>query len=237
MKDKRVLIIGAGTYSKKNASIKGIGTCLVERLAQEDHLTILFTYCKSQNGAKKLIEGIKSKDPNFRINCLRFNSLNCESEWQNLNSELEKFGIPHIFVYNAGLRFYKEKLTEPEKEATMRVNYSCPIFLIEKIGEKIHQQRIRGKIILTSSVLAGQHHPFLEDYCLTKGLLEKYVQDNSEYFNSRGIDIMVVSPDVTKTPMTEERIDKYEEEARRGERPQITSPKGIAEDIASLCLK
>lgn len=236
MKNKKVLVVGAGSYSKKDPSIKGIGTCFVEKLAIEKDLSVLFTYYRSQDGANKLINRIRSKHPNFEIDCLRFNSLNYESDWQELGTRLEKFGIPDIFVYNAGLRYYKENLTESEKEATMQVNLYCPVFLIERIGEKMHQERIRGKIVLTSSVLAGKNHPFLEDYCLSKGLLEKYVQENLEQWKKKGIELSVVSPDVTKTPMTEKRIKFYEDEAEKNKRPRVTSPQEIAEEISNLCL-
>ncbi|MBS3175421.1 SDR family oxidoreductase [Candidatus Woesearchaeota archaeon] len=236
MENKRVLVVGAGSYSEKDPSIKGIGTCLVERFAKERNLSILFTYYQSQEGAEKLAKNIKSEHPSFEIDCLRFNSLNYELDWKSLESKLAKFGTPDVFVYNAGLRVYKKSLTEEEKEATMKVNYSCPVFLIEKIGEKVYQKELKGKIILTSSVLAGKHHPFLEDYCLSKGLLERYVQEKKEYWKSRGIEIRIVSPNLTRTPMIEEQIDFYEEEIKQGKRPKIVSPEEIAEEITSLCL-
>ncbi|MBS3175335.1 SDR family oxidoreductase [Candidatus Woesearchaeota archaeon] len=236
MGSKRVLVMGAGSYSKKDASIRGIGTCLVERLAREDNFIILFTYYKSQEGASRLVKKVKSEHHNIEVDYLRFNSLSFESEWKNLESTLRSFGTPHVFVYNAGLRFYKQSLTASEKEETMRVNYSCPVFLIERIGEEMYNKGIRGKIVLTSSVLAGKYHPFLEDYCLSKGLLEKYVREHSEYWKERGIEIYIVSPNVTKTPMTEEQIADYEEEVNQNKRPGIASPEEIAGEIASLCL-
>lgn len=236
MENKKVLVVGAGSYSKKDSSIKGIGTCLVERLARERNLSVLFTYYKSQKGAEKLVGTVRFEHPYFEINCLRFNSSNFESDWQNLELRLTKFGTPNVFVYNAGLRFYKESLTESEKEATMRVNYYCPVFLIEKIGEKMLQDGIKGKIVLISSVLAGKHHQFLEDYCFSKGLLEKYVQEKTEYWKSRGVELGLVSPNITKTPMTEERIGFYEEEAKRSKRGKIDYPERIAEEITDLCL-
>jgi NAD(P)-dependent dehydrogenase (short-subunit alcohol dehydrogenase family) len=234
MKNKKVLVIGAGSYSKKDSAIKGIGTCLVERLAKERNLSVLFTYYQSQEGAEKLIDGVKAERPSFEIDCFRFNSLDYKLDWDNLESKLTKFGTPDVFVYNAGLRVYKKSLTEEEKEATMKVNYSCPVFLIEKIGMKMHREGIKGKIVLTSSVLAGKHHPFLEDYCLSKSLLEKYVQENTEIWKSRGINIKFVSPNLTKTPMIEELIDFYEEEVKQGKRPKIVSPEEIAEEITNL---
>ena len=127
-------------------------------------------------------------------------------------------------------------LTKSEKEATMRVNYYSPVFLIERIGEKMHQERIKGKIILTSSVLAGKHTPFLEDYCLSKGLLEKYAQEKTEYWKLKRIEIRVVLPNLTRTPMIEEQINMYEEEVRQGRRQKIDSPENIAEEIAGLCV-
>ena len=228
MENKRVLVIGAGSYSHKNPSIKGIGTCLVERLAKQKDFSVLFTYYKSQEGASRLVRSIKSERPNFEIDCLRFNSLNYELYWKSLESILKEFGTPEVFVYNAGLRVYKKNLTEEEKEATMKVNYYCPVFLIERIGEKMYYGGIKGKIVLTGSVLAGKHHQFLEDYCLSKGLLEKYVQEKTDYWKSREIEIKVVSPNLTRTPMIEERIDFYEEEIKQGKRPKIVSPEKIA---------
>ncbi len=237
MENKRVLVIGAGSHSKRYLSIKGIGTCLVERLAREKNLSVLFTYYKSKDGARKLVKEMSLNYPDFDVNCLRFNSLNYKSEWKKLESQLKKFGTPHVFVYNSGLRFYKKSLSDSEKKATMKVNYTCPVFLVEKIGKKMHQKQIRGKIVLISSVLAEKHHPFLEDYCLTKSLLNQYVQKHKDYWKNKGIDIKIISPDVTRTPMTEERIDYYEEEAKGGKRPRIISPEEIAEEIITLCLK
>ena len=236
MGNKKVLVIGAGSYSQKHPQIKGIGTCLIERLAKEDNFSVLFTYYQSQEGAEKLAKNIRSERPSFEIDYLRFNSLNYKLDWENLESRLTEFGTPDIFVYNAGLRFYKKNITEDEKEATMRVNYYCPVFLMEKIEEMMYREGIKGKIVLTGSVLAGKHHPFLEDYCLSKGLLEKYVQEKTGYWKSRGIEIGIVSPSLTRTPMVEEQIDFYEEEIKQGKRPKIVSPEKIAEEITNLCL-
>src|SRR3989344_6506557 len=101
MEDKRILIIGAGSQSKQDPSIKGIGTCLVERLPREERLLILFTYYNSEEGANKLI---KKVNPSCELSSFRFNSLNYQAEWQNLDSKLQEFGTPNIFVYNAGIK-------------------------------------------------------------------------------------------------------------------------------------
>lgn len=236
MEEKRILIIGAGSQSKKDSSIKGIGTCLVERLSREKHLSILFTYCNNEEGANELVKRVTLENTSCELNILRFNSLNYQAEWQNLDYKLQEFGTPNIFVYNAGIRFYKDNLTDSEKEATMKVNYLCPIFLIDKIGEKMIQEHKQGKIILTNSILAGKHHPFLEEYCSSKGLLDRYVQEHKDYWRNKGIEIKVVSPNLTRTPMIEEQIEHYEEEFKQGKRTKIISPEKIAEEIASLCL-
>ena len=198
-------------------------------------MSVLFTYNQSKDGADRLIREVQLEHPSFGVESFRFNSRNYNSEWRRLSSKLSQFGTPRVFIYNSGLRYYKEHLSDSEKEETMEVNYHCPIFLIEKIGERMVQDGIKGKIVLVGSILAGKHHPFLEDYCLSKGLLTKYVQENSAYWKAQGIEVSIISPNVTRTPMTEENMDLYESEVRQGKRSKIFSPKEVAEEIAVMC--
>ncbi|MBU1091955.1 SDR family oxidoreductase [Patescibacteria group bacterium] len=231
----KILIIGAGSKSKNNPSIKGIGTCLVELLAKKDNISILFTYNQSKKEAEELKNSLLSENNNLKIETIKFNSLNYKTEWRNLESELRKFGTPDIFIYNAGVRFYKKNLTNSEKEMTMNVNYLCPIYLIKKIGQKMAKEAGKGKIIITSSIWAGKHHPFLEEYCTTKGLLNKYVNDHKEYWIKKGINISIISPDVTISPMTEERVEYYENLIKEGKMEKLSSAEEVAESIIKLC--
>ena len=235
MENGRVLVIGGGSYSKRDHSIKGIGTCLVERLAKKGYSAILFTYYKSQEGATELAKRVAIENPSCKIDSLRFNSLNYIKECSVLEDKISNFGIPDIFVYNAGLRFYKEEISKDEREKTMAVNYYCPVFLIEKMGEKMAEEHKNGKIIVTSSVLAGKHHLFLEDYCESKGLLNKYIQEHTDAWRDKDIEISVICPGVTKTPMIEERLDYYEGLVKEGRIPKINNPEEIANQICDLC--
>lgn len=232
---EKMLIIGAGSQSKKDPTIKGIGTCLVERLAREGRSQILFTYHNSENGAKELIKRAISENPFCKIDLMRFDSLNYRNEWRALESKLSEFGTPDTFVYNAGMRIYKEKLNEQEKEETMTVNYHCPAFLTDRIGKKMAEERNGGRIIITSSILSSKHHPFLEDYCYSKGALEKYVHEHEKEWRARGIEMLIVSPDVTITPMIEERLELYRNEVKQGIRQRMFSAEEIAASIARLC--
>lgn len=231
----KILIIGAGSKSKNNPAIKGIGTCLVEFLAKRSDVSILFTYNQSKKDAEALKNSLLSKHNNVKIEVIKFNSTNYEDDWQNLDLKLQEFGTPDIFIYNAGARFYKEKLTNIEKEITMKVNYLCPAYLIEKIGQKMAEEHKNGKMILTSSIWAGKHHPSLEEYCASKGLLNMYVDDHKEYWVKKGINISIVSPDVTITPMTEERLGYYENLVKEGKRKKLSTAEEIAGSIVKLC--
>lgn len=235
MESKKVLVIGAGSYSKSNPSIKGIGTCLVEKLAGNGYSPILFTYCNSQDGANELIRNVNLIDSSCEIDAFRYNSMIYEREWPRLEGRLSEFGTPDVFVYNAGVRYYKTETTASEREATRNVNYHCPIFLIKKIGNRMAEEHKEGKIIVTSSVLAGAHHPFLEDYCYSKGLLTEFVQQNIKDWKQKGIELFVVLPDITRTPMTEERLEYYQQQVDEGKRPPICNPEEIASLIVTHC--
>lgn len=231
------LILGAGSYSENNPLIKGIGTCLVERFAKEGYSPILFTYCNSQNGASELIRTVRQENPFCEIEKIKFDSLKYKEEWINLEKKLNIFGTPDIFVYNSGLRFYKKELSDKEKQETMCVNYYCSAFLIEKIANRMIKEQKKGKIIVTSSILAGQHHEYLKDYCLSKVLLNKFIQDNFELYFKKGIKMGIVSPNITRTPMTEVRIGYYEDQVKNGKLEKIFSSEEIAREILELCLK
>jgi len=235
MEGRKVLIIGAGSHSKNNPSIKGIGTCLVERLVGERYSPILFTYCSSKDGANELVKRVTLENPSCGMDSFRFDSINYVREWPLLEDRLSEFGVPNIFVYNAGARYYKEELSEDEREETMNVNYRCPVFLIEKIGNKMVEELKKGKIIVTSSILAGRHHQFLEGYCLSKGLLNKFIQQNSHLWKEKGIELFIVSPGITRTPMIEERMEYYQHLVNEGELSRISSPEEVAGSIARIC--
>jgi len=223
---KKILIIGAGSQSSINPEIKGIGTCLVELLSKRN-VEILFTYFKSKEGA----ENLKKIKSNAKIDAIKFNCLEYERDWKNLELNIKKTEIPNIFIYNAGIRFYKKILTKEEKQSTLDVNYSCPLFLINKIGNLMAEKYKKGTIIITSSILAGKHHEFLEEYCYTKGLLDKYIQKNKANWQNKGIEIHTIYPNVTITPMTEQRFDYYRNLVKEKKLKKLYTAKEVAKSI------
>ena len=89
----------------------------------------------------------------------------------------------------------------------------------------------KGTIIIVSSILAGKHHEFLEEYCYTKGLLDKYIQKNKVSWKNKGVKIHMIYPNVTITPMTEQRFDYYKNLVKEKKLKKLYTGKEVAKFI------
>src|SRR3989344_1752681 len=229
IKNKLSLVIGAGSVSSRDISIKGIGTAIVESLAKEG-VQVDFTYNKSKNGAQELAKRIKKITPLpptfFKLDISK--DFNIES--------MVKGRIPDILIINAGTRTYSKNPSKDDIENTLKVNYFSVKSIVDKLSNLMSKSGKDGKIIIISSFLAGKSHKYLQTYCDSKKLINDYVLEMVPILAKKNISIVSVCHGFTKTPMTEERLDLYEKMARSREIPsgKVISSQEIADIITFL---
>lgn len=226
LKTSRVFIIGAGSYSPKT-DIKGIGTAIAEAFAKEKIKQISFSFNSSVEGAERLARSIKRI--NQRSKVIKYQiDLSDTNAFKKITLSAAK---SNIFIYSAGVRFYKKRLTSLEKAQTNLINFKLPRQLIDYFIKNSTVAKPECFVYI-SSFLADHKNPYLKEYSASKRKMDEYIQKKTVPAAFVGLRIVSVKPGFTKTPMTEVRLAHYNELANRGGIPM----RRIAEssDIADV---
>jgi short-subunit dehydrogenase len=123
LKNKSVFIVGAGSYSQ-DSNIIGIGTAIAESFAREEVKQIIFSYNASTKGAIRLERSIKRLSPKTKV--LKFKVDLSTASKNSPKLLLGKTTKSDIFIYSAGIRFYKKHLTLDEKKQTNLIPREFP---------------------------------------------------------------------------------------------------------------
>lgn len=232
LKKKKVFIVGAGTYSKKHANIKGIGTVIAETFAKEKIKQISFSFNKSVKDAGRLVRSIKHINPKIRVENFQID-LSDINAFEKIKLEVAK---NDILIYNAGVRFYKKHLTSREKKQTNLINFKLPKQLIDHFVKNNTGVAKPECFVYISSFLADHKHSHLKEYSASKKKMDEYIQKKSVEAATAGLRLVSIKPGFTKTPMTEARLAHYDALANRGGIPmrRVAEPSEIADVVAFI---
>ena len=109
-----------------------------------------------------------------------------------------------LLVANAGAENNGSFITNELKDESrlLSLNIVSPMQLTHHFGKKM-AERGRGGIILTSSLFGYQGVPLVANYSATKAYILSLGEALNVEFKPLGVDVTVLSPGLTKTPMAE----------------------------------
>jgi NAD(P)-dependent dehydrogenase (short-subunit alcohol dehydrogenase family) len=189
---KKVIVTGAG---------QGIGLEVVIQLCQEGYFVIwneidpsVFKLASSQ--LEKL---------SLTTHCGILGDSSSDLFLNELSETIHNTpGTLYGCVCNSGITTFGNFLNYSRESMDMllKVNVSGTFFLIQFIAKLLKEGKIKGSIVVTTSVTGHQAHPDLVAYGMTKGALIQLVRNLVVELSSLGIRINAISPGATLTERT-----------------------------------
>lgn len=109
-----------------------------------------------------------------------------------------------LLINNAGSAtpgaFLKQSLDH--RRRNLHLNVVAPMELSHHFGTKMNQKK-RGGIIFTGSIVGYTGSPYMANYAGTKAYLLQFGEALSVELGKAGVDVLVVSPGATRTEMVE----------------------------------
>ena len=186
----------------KNAFVsggtRGIGAAIVRKMAQEG-ANVAFTYHKSQNEAKALVEEIETKG--VRGLAIQANAMQAENVVQAVQKAVSVFGSIDILVNSAGV-FELKSITESnleDYERTENVNIKA---VFAATAEAVKSMQEGGRIITIGSVNADVM-PFAGGslYAMSKAAVQMMTKGWARDLGERKITANVIQPGPIDTDM------------------------------------
>jgi len=187
-----------GNYALISGGSSGIGKAIATELASKGLNLILVARREAelQQAAKE----IKAKHP-IEVVCIVADLLTDEG-MQTVKRETEAFQVG-LLVPAAGLEengaFEKNSL---EKELrVIKLNVSVTMELTHHFVQKMIPRK-KGGVLLIASLSGHMPNPYFANYAGTKAYVLNFGASLYAELQSKGIDVTVLSPGLTKTPMT-----------------------------------
>jgi short-subunit dehydrogenase len=187
-----------GEYAVITGGSSGIGKAIAIELASKNLNLILVA--RREEELLQTAEEIKSLYP-VEIVCISADLLN-ELGIQKVKTETEKFQVG-LFIPAAGLEvngaFEKNNI---EKELNViRLNVITTMELTHHFVQKMIIRK-NGGILLIASLSGHMPNPYFANYAGTKSYIINFGASLYAELKSKGIDVTILSPGLTNTPMT-----------------------------------
>ncbi|MFB0906734.1 MAG: SDR family oxidoreductase [Spirosomataceae bacterium] len=189
---KTALVTGGNT---------GIGLGMVQGLAAAgaDIIVSSRSIQKSGSEVEKIVTSLGRK----------FTAIPCDfSDRKDLYSftqeVLEKIGVPHILVNNAGTIMRTPAAEHPDDfwDDVLNINLNAPFLLSREFGKEM-VSRGSGKIIFTCSLLSFQGGITVPGYAASKGALASLIKALSNEWASKGVNVNGIAPGYIRTNNTD----------------------------------
>ncbi|MCM8524938.1 MAG: SDR family oxidoreductase [Lentisphaeraceae bacterium] len=190
---KSVFVTGAGC---------GIGYEICREFAQEGALVALNSRRKSQTvEAAKKINHELAKAAVFPYHG---DLSDVDTITAGINDFSEKNDGLDVFVANAGITVFNRFLdvNVDEFDHLMAVNMRGTYFSVQAAAKQMIKRKIKGRIILMSSVCGIHSHLWTSAYAMTKAGIRMLAKSLAEELGKYGITVNVVSPGATTTERT-----------------------------------
>ncbi len=188
MKDKRVLVTGAGT---------GIGSGIALAFARQGAAVALH-YSHSAEGAEALVKEITAlggKAAAFKADFSEVLHL------QRMAAEVVTFlGGLDVLVNNAGITMNRPfgKVTVEQFDQLYHVNVRAPFFLTQALLPDL--EKSRGVVINLSSIHAYEGYPEHSVYAGTRGAIVSFTRQLAIELAPRGVRVNAVAPGAVPVP-------------------------------------
>jgi 3-oxoacyl-[acyl-carrier protein] reductase len=183
---------------------KGIGAGIVRRLAS-DGAMVAFTYSSSEEKARQLVREIESVGG--KALAIKADSASAEELRGAVAKTTERFGIPDIFVSNAGIltRGTIDSYSLEDFDRMVAINVRAAFIGIQAAAREM---RDGGRIVVIGSNTAIRTaFPGGSIYSMTKAALTGLVRGAAIDLAPRAITVNNVQPGPTATDMTSALVE------------------------------
>jgi uncharacterized protein len=199
LKMKKEFKVAYGEWALVTGASSGIGKALVFEIAKKGLNVVLVS--RRQNELDQIALEIQNK---YKVSVMVIPAdLSTEVGLIKVKNETEGLNIG-LLVLSAGMEsnglFTKSSL---EKEMQLiQLNVLSTMVLTHHFAKKMEAQK-KGGILLVSSLTAHMPSPYFSNYAGTKSYVLNFGISLYGELKSKGIDVSVLSPGVTNTPMSE----------------------------------
>src|SRR5688572_12341227 len=221
---------------------RGIGFGIAERLAREG-------YALAINGVRPEPEVTASLEPlralGAEVAYVQGDVGSESGRSQLLARTIERFGVPHVLVNNAGVAPRERRdlleMTPESYERVLGTNLAGPFFLSQQVAKEMLRERERDAsfaacIVNVSSISATVVSINRGEYCIAKAGLSMVTQLFAARLGPLGIPVYEVRPGVIKTDMTAGVTAKYDQLIENGlcVQPRWGTPEDVGRAVAAL---
>lgn len=188
-----------GSWALVTGASSGIGKAISEQLAAQN--INIVAVARSEKNLQQLKQRLEDQ---YRIQVMVLIADLSEPEGYNhIEQATENLDIG-LLVASAGTEnnggFIDNSLQSNEQLITL--NITAPMKLSHLFGRRF-AARGKGGILLLSSLFAYQGVPYVANYSATKAYILSLGEALNVEFKPLGVDVTVISPGLTKTPMTD----------------------------------
>jgi 3-oxoacyl-[acyl-carrier protein] reductase len=221
LEGKTAVVTGAG---------QGIGRAIALTLAREGaDVAIYDLNLDSANGVADEVKALGRQALAIKCDVSRKDDVTRATE-----AVLEKFRKIDILVNNAGITVPELVMNTPEElwDRNININLKSQFLCCQTIGRHMIEQK-SGRIINIGSVQALVSNPYLAVYAASKGGVLAFTRGLATELAAYNINVNMVSPGVTQTPMHLEvgKTEPLEDKVARTPLQRFNQPEDIANAV------
>ena len=223
LKDKVALVTGAA---------QGIGRAIALKLAANgaDVVIVDMNLDKAQEAARE-VERLGR-----RALALRANIANLQEAEAMADEAVEKLGVVHIMVNNAGITrdALILRMKEEDWDAVINVNLKGVFNCTKAVVKHMSKQRY-GRIVNIASIVGEMGNAGQANYSASKAGVIALTKTAAREFATRNITCNAVAPGFIDTAMTQALSEKVKEElAKQIPMGRLGTPEDVAEGVLFL---
>lgn len=187
-----------GTYALVTGATSGIGKAFSKQLAEKGLNLILVA--RREKLLKNLARELESK---HKIKLLPIVlDLTSDNAIHTLDEATKDLNIG-LVIPNAGMELHGHFLNNSvaEQSKLAKLNMIIPMQIAHIFGTRMAIQK-RGGILFIGSTFGFQSVPYFANYAATKAYILTLSQALKVEMKKNGVDVTVLAPGLTKTPMT-----------------------------------
>jgi len=188
-----------GPWAVVTGATLGIGRAFVEQLAKDG-----FNIVAVARSEEKLDSVVRHITAHYGIEARAIMSDLSDADAADTLYHATKDLDVGLVIPNAGQQItgaFTEVDLE-DHETLVRLNVLAPVAIARRYGNVMAKNR-RGGILLVSSLFAYQGIPYVANYAASKAYVLTLGEALSVELKSKGVDVTVLCPGLTKTPMTD----------------------------------
>ena len=158
------------------------------------------------------VDKLQSDYPNSKVTAFPCDIADVEAIQASIRRFAEDNDGIDVFVANAGITVFAPFLDVQldEFDHLMNVNMRGTYFSVQEAARQMIQRRIKGRIVLMSSVCGFQAHANTSSYGMTKAGIRQLAISLADELGPHGITVNVVAPGATLNERTSEDVEYAE---------------------------